>query len=227
MDESNRFALEQSLPETLPADPLPLFLEWFEEAKGAGAQPNPDGMTLASATPEGVPSARIVLCRKIVLDPGFIVFYTNRESRKGRELDANPRAAALFHWDALNRQVRIEGPVTRSPDEESDAYFNQRRWESRIGAWASHQSQPLEDREALLERAGEYILKFGVDIDHPERATIPRPPHWGGYRIWAQRVELWVGQESRYHDRARWERELVRAGDEFKPGAWRGMRLQP
>jgi pyridoxamine 5'-phosphate oxidase len=227
VDIENRFKIDQSLPDTLPPDPMTLFAEWFEMANADRVQPNPDAMTIATSTPDGRPSARVLLCRKIVADPGFIVFYTNRKSRKGDELGANPRAAAVFHWDTLDRQVRIEGPVTLSPDWESDEYFSHRRWESRVGAWASKQSQPLESREDLLIQAAEVVGRLGIDVDKPEEADIPRPPYWGGYRIWAENVELWLGHPARIHDRARWTRTLRPNGDEFTPAAWESTRLQP
>ena len=139
---------QDTLPEVLPVDPMPLFEQWFEAARVAQSQPNPDAMVLATATTEGRPSARVVLLKKLVVDPGYVVFYTNYDSRKGRELAANPRAAAVVHWDALGRQVRLEGAVTVSPADESDAYFASRPLDSRIGAWASAQSRPLAARSA-------------------------------------------------------------------------------
>jgi pyridoxamine-phosphate oxidase len=135
-----------TLPEPLPADPMPLFQEWFREAGVRRAQPNPDAMILATTASSGEPSARVVLCKRIDVAAGYVVFFTNYESRKGHELAARPRAAAVFHWDALHRQVRIEGPIIRSPDSESDQYFASRALDSRIAAWASAQSQPLESR---------------------------------------------------------------------------------
>ena len=135
-----------TLPEPLPADPMPLFQEWFREAGARRAQPNPDAMIVATTASSGKPSARVVLCKRIDVAGGYVVFFTNYESRKGRELAARPRAAAVFHWDALHRQVRIEGPIVRSPDSESDQYFASRALDSRIAAWASAQSEPLASR---------------------------------------------------------------------------------
>src|SRR5262245_25357284 len=143
---------ELSLPEPLPTQPMPLFHEWFQEALARRTQPNPDSMVVATAASNGDPSARVLLCKQVVVDAGFIVFFTNYQSRKGRELATRPRAAAVFHWDALHRQVRIEGPITRSPQSESDEYFASRALESRIAAWASEQSQPLASRDVLPPR---------------------------------------------------------------------------
>jgi pyridoxamine 5'-phosphate oxidase len=207
------------LPATLPADPMPLFEKWFLGAREARAQPNPDALSLATSTPEGRPSVRVVLCKKLVTDPGYIVFFTNYDSRKGHELAANPCAAAVFHWDAFGRQVRLEGRIVPSPGAESDAYFASRALDSRIGAWASLQSQPLDARRTLLKRVATEAARFGTDV--------PRPPHWGGYRLWPEAVELWIEGPFRVHDRARWTRELQPAPDGFLPGPWQATRLYP
>jgi pyridoxamine 5'-phosphate oxidase len=178
-------------------------------------------MVLATATREGLPSARVVLCKEISPHPGFLVFYTNYLSRKGRELDANPRAAVVMHWDHLHRQIRVEGRIVKAPDSDSDAYFASRALESRIGAWASKQSEPLPARQALLDAVSAARGRFGG-------ATVPRPPHWGGYRLWADAVELWVEGDSRIHDRARWTRTLTpNANGDFDAGPWQATRLQP
>jgi len=209
------------LPGDLPADPFPLFAEWFAAARSGAVQRNPDAMVVATSTPAGRPSARVVLCRKLVAEPGYVVFYTNYDSRKGGELAANPRAAAVLHWDAMNRQVRLEGPVLRSPAAESDEYFAGRPLDSRIGAWASLQSQPLGSRGELLKRVAEQTARFGTHV--------PRPPHWGGFQIWPESLELWIEGSFRVHDRARWTRELrPRAdGPGFAAGPWSATRLFP
>src|SRR5215472_7447121 len=137
------------LPEPLPAEPLGVATRWLAEAWAARRQPNANSMVLATSTPDGQPSARVVLCRDIVPQPGYLVFYTNYRSSKGRQLADNPRAAAVMHWDALSRQVRIEGAVVRGPAAESDAYFASRSWDKRVGAWASAQSEPVASRAAL------------------------------------------------------------------------------
>jgi pyridoxamine 5'-phosphate oxidase len=208
------------LPAVLPADPMPLLESWFQAACRAGVQPNPDAMVVATATSDARPSARVVLLKHLIADPGYVVFFTNYESRKGRELKANPRAAAVLHWDALGRQVRLEGPVLPSPAGESDAYFATRPLDSRIGAWASLQSSALDARQSLLDRVAETRARFPHDV--------PRPPHWGGYRLWPDAVELWVEGAHRIHDRARWERSLA-AGDRtgFRAGSWQATRLHP
>ena len=214
------------LPEPLPDSPLPLFTSWFKEARDSALQPNPDAMVLATVGNDEQPSARIVLCKHIA-DAGYIVFYTNYESRKGRELTSHPRAAVVFHWDAMHRQVRIEGPVLRSPAAESDTYFSNRALVSRIGAWASEQSQPLASRSALAEQVRAVEKKFGVTAETTD-ARIPRPPHWGGQRLWIEKLELWSEGAGRVHDRAVWSRSLARKGEfEFAAGEWQATRLNP
>jgi pyridoxamine 5'-phosphate oxidase len=218
---------EPSLPEPLPPDPLPLFQEWFAEAAARRTQPNPDAMVVATAASNGDPSARVLLCKRVVVDPGYIVFFTNYQSRKGRELAARPRAAAVFHWDALHRQVRIEGPIVRSPESESEEYFASRALESRLAAWASAQSEPLTSREALRQRVREMAARFGI-APGATSGTVPRPPHWGGQRLWVERIELWAEGANRVHDRAVWTRQLQRAGEHtFTGGPWRVIRLNP
>ena len=208
------------LPSTLPDDPMPLFEEWFAEALQRKVQPNPDSMVVASTTAEGQPSARVVLCKQLVAAPGYVVFFTNYASRKGQELEANPRVAAVLHWDALSRQVRLEGRVVRSPAPESDEYFASRALDSRIGAWASLQSQPLDSRLTLVKRVAVEAARHGT--------SVPRPPHWGGYRLWPEAVELWIEGSFRVHDRARWTRTLEAVGEtDFKPGPWQATRLFP
>lgn len=228
-DQSDAFAVPQLLPEELPAHPLELFARWWREAHERNVQPNPNSMCLATIDGDGNPSARIVLCKAMDLDPeggGYLVFYSNRQSRKGVALAADPRAAATFHWDTLDRQVRIEGLAVQSPDAESDAYFASRPLESRIGAWASDQSRPIGSRGELMIKVFDTLQRLGVALDD-ESAVIPRPAHWGGYRLWIRAMELWVGGPGRVHDRARWDRTLARSGDGFRPGPWSVTRLQP
>ena len=177
-------------------------------------------MVIASATSDGQPAARVVLCRRLIPSPGYVVFFTNYQSRKGRELESNPRAAAVLHWDALGRQVRLEGRVVRSPAKESDDYFTSRPIDSRIGAWASLQSEPLASRAELMRRVATTAARYGMDV--------PRPSHWGGYRLWPEAIELWCEGAFRVHDRARWTRSL--APDDahsFRCSPWHSTRLYP
>ena len=218
---------DELLPEPLPSNPLPLFVQWFEEARDRRVQPNPDAMVLATVNGGGRPAARVVLCKKVFGSEGFVVFFTNFESRKGRELAQHPRAAAVFHWDTLHRQVRIEGPVVRSPDAESDEYFASRALSSRIGAWASQQSAPLASRAALIEQVRASAARFGVREDATE-GDVPRPQHWGGHRLWIDAIEFWTEGVGRIHDRAVWTRELTPASDgSFSASQWRSTRLNP
>ena len=214
------------LPDVLPADPLETVIRWFAEARAGAVQPNPDAMVLASVGADHRPSARVVLCRHVDPD-GYAVFYTNYESRKGRELTQFPRAAGVVHWDTLHRQVRIEGAVVRSPPAESDAYFGRRELASRIGAWASKQSQPLASRAALAEQVAATAQRFGI-APGAQNAAVPRPPHWGGFRLWIDTLELWVEGPGRIHDRAIWRRELQsRDAVSFSVGQWSSTRLNP
>ena len=179
-----------------PSDPVPVFEQWFAEAQRLPT-PNPNAMTLATIDADGAPSARIVLLRGFSREGAR--FFTNRNSRKGRALAANARAALLFHWDLLDRQVRIEGRVSLASDAESDEYFAQRPVDSRVNAWASDQSEPVASRAELERRAAELTARFaGGDV--------PRPPHWGGYRVSLDRVEFWQGDKYRLHDRIMYTR---------------------
>jgi pyridoxamine 5'-phosphate oxidase len=222
------------LPDPLPAEPLVVLNQWMAQSWQQRLQPNPNAMVLATSEPDGTPSARVVLCKEIVAQPGYLVFFTNYLSRKGRQLASNPRAAAVIHWDALHRQVRVEGIVVEAPAAASDAYFASRPWQSRIAAWASEQSAPVASREAMQKAVASTAERFGVP--DPVHATaegttdypIPRPPHWGGYQLWADSVELWVEGAARIHDRARWTRELTpQAEGFFSTGPWSATRLQP
>jgi len=175
----------------MAVDPHALFEEWLAEARLS--EPNdPEAMALATADAEGRPSARMVLLKGH--DARGFVFYTNCESRKGDELAANPRAALLFHWKSLRRQVRIEGRVEIVSDAEADAYFATRARESQLGAWASDQSRPMESRAAFEARYQALVEKY-------DGRDVPRPPHWRGYRVAPERIEFWTGREHRLHDR--------------------------
>jgi len=191
-------------------DPFALFQQWFEEARAT--EPNdPEAMTLATVDRDGLPNARMVLCKAV--DERGLVFYTNAESEKGIELEAQPKAAALFHWKSLRKQVRFRGPVEEATAAESDAYFTSRPRDSRIGAWASQQSRPLASREALVEAVQDFRTKFAD-------REVPRPHYWRGYRLAPVEIEFWRDCAFRLHDRVQFKRKIV-----YSP--WRKHLLYP
>ena len=189
-------------------EPWTLFSAWMEEAKRSEPE-DANAMALATADPDGVPNVRMVLLK--AAGPDGLVFYTNTESNKGRELEANPNAAIVLHWKSLHRQIRARGPVTLVSDQEADAYFQSRPRDSRIGAWASQQSRPLESRFALEKAVAVNTAKYAI-------GEVPRPPYWTGFRIAPVSIEFWQDKPFRLHDRVVFSRE----GD-----GWRKVRLYP
>lgn len=181
--------------ESVDANPIRQFQKWHDAVRASGvSEQDVISMTLATATNDGRPSTRIVLL-KSVDDSGF-VFYTNYQSRKGRELAENPQASLLFYWPQVWRQVRIDGPVEKVSATESEQYFQSRPLGSKLGAWASNQSEVVDSRETLEARFAEIEKRFGADV--------PRPPHWGGYRLKPNAIEFWQGRDNRLHDRLRY-----------------------
>jgi pyridoxamine 5'-phosphate oxidase len=203
------YALMSLSESDVDADPIVQFTRWFEQAL-AGEITEPNAMTVATATRDGIPSARMVLLKGF--DERGFVFYTNYESQKGRELAENPVAALVFHWVELHRQVRVAGVVERVSAEESDAYFQSRPRGSRLGAWVSHQSTVLTGREEIETRLAALTAQYG-------EGAIPLPPYWGGYRVIPASVEFWQGRPSRLHDRLRYRRQ--------PDGSWCIERLSP
>jgi pyridoxamine 5'-phosphate oxidase len=207
-DLRREYALARLDEQDVSPDPIAEFARWFAEAQAAEVE-EPNAMVLATAAPDGTPSARVVLLKGF--DERGFVFFTDYRSRKGAELEANPRAALVLHWSELERQVRITGGVTRTSTNESEVYYRSRPLGSRLGAWVSHQSQPIPSREVLEAGLLEVERRFaGGDV--------PLPLDWGGYRVKPEAVEFWQGRENRLHDRIRYARD----GD-----GWRIERLAP
>ena len=196
---------------TAATDPFALFASWLKEAEASEIN-DPNGMALATVDPDGLPDVRMVLMKDF--DEAGIVFYTNYGSAKGQELLANPKAAALFHWKSLRRQVRVRGPVEQVTDAEADAYFATRARHSRLGAWASKQSQPLESRFALEKSVAAFAAKYAI-------GEIPRPAYWSGFRIRPIQIEFWKDGAFRLHDRVVFKREAPGEGE------WSRERLYP
>ncbi|MEL7297339.1 MAG: pyridoxamine 5'-phosphate oxidase [Pseudomonadota bacterium] len=203
------------LDDALPDNPLVVVSQWLTEARERGDQPNPNAMTLATVNAHGQPSARIVLCKGFDANAGTLQFFTNYRSQKSQQLAHNARVAVVFHWDHQGRQVRLEGIVRKLDSTASDQYFASRARESQIGAWASDQSEPIDSRQALLDKYDASLDQF----DSGGQPEVPRPPHWGGFRIHIQRCELWVEGAGRVHDRAQFDRQ--------DDGRWQATRLQP
>jgi pyridoxamine 5'-phosphate oxidase len=191
-------------------EPFELFEAWFSEASASETN-DPNAMALATVDPSGLPNVRMVLMKG--WDQAGFVFYTNTESAKGREILASKKAALVFHWKSLRRQVRVRGPVEQVTDAEADDYFQSRPRDSRIGAWASQQSRPLEGRFALEKAVASNALKYAV-------GEVPRPPHWTGFRILPVEIEFWQDRAFRLHDRIVFRRELAEA-------SWQKQRLYP
>jgi pyridoxamine 5'-phosphate oxidase len=203
------YALESLTERDVDPDPIRQFERWFEQARRAELL-EPNAMSLATSTLDGHPSVRVVLLKGF--DARGFVFFTDYRSRKGMELEANPRASLCFWWDALQRQVRVTGTASRVSTSESSAYFRTRPHGSRIGAWASHQSSRLASREALESEVARHFAKY------PEGSDVPLPHHWGGYRVAPDAIEFWQGRQSRLHDRITYVR-----GN----GGWQIERLSP
>jgi len=222
--------MRKILSQSMTENPLLLLQSWLNEAIKLDLQPNPDTMVIATSNPQGIPNLRMVLCKEINTEEGYVVFYTNYNSVKSLEIKENPKCSALFHWDKLGYQIRIRGEILQSPDEENDAYFASRHLGSQVGAWASNQSNPVEDREALDDQFKKILDRFNLTSESITRneQKIPRPPHWGGYRLWIEEIEFWLNQKDRLHDRLHFRRALAISNEGIETEKkWTVKRLQP
>ena len=211
-------------------NPLLLLQSWLNEAMELDLQPNPDTMAIATSNSQGLPNVRMVLCKEINTEEGYVVFYTNYNSVKSLEIKENPKCSALFHWDKLGYQIRIRGEILQSPDEENDTYFASRHLGSQVGAWASNQSNPVEDREALDDQFKKILDRFNLTIEAitQNEQKIPRPPKWVGNRLLIEDIEFWLNQKDRLHDRLHFKRALTISSEGIETEKkWTVKRLQP
>nr|ADI22443.1 pyridoxamine-phosphate oxidase [uncultured gamma proteobacterium HF0500_05P21] len=222
--------MRKILSQSMTQNPLLLLQSWLNEAMELDLQPNPDTMAIATSNSQGLPNVRMVLCKEINTKEGYVVFYTNYNSVKSLEIKENPKCSALFHWDKLGYQIRIRGEILQSPDEENDTYFASRHLGSQVGAWASNQSNPVEDREALDDQFKKILDRFNLTSESITRneQKIPRPPNWGGYRLWIEEIEFWLNQKDRLHDRLHFRRALTISSEGIETEKkWTVKRLQP
>jgi pyridoxamine 5'-phosphate oxidase len=212
------------ITDAAPQNPLETIAGWLAEATSAVRQRNPNAMSLATVDGSGRPAARMVLLKALHVQSGYCVFYTHYNSRKGRELAHNRHAAAVLYWPEPGRQVRFEGVVVKSPANESDAYFASRPTASQLNAWVSEQSQTLDAPDILQQR----LAAKPQELGEPDATRgWPRPPFWGGYRLWFESVELWTEGQDRFHERVRYERNLSIDDGSITLGPWQHRHLQP
>ena len=222
--------MRKILSQSMTQNPLLLLQSWLNEAMELDLQPNPDSMAIATSNSQGLPNVRMVLCKEINTEEGYVVFYTNYDSVKSMEIKENPKCSALFHWDKLGYQIRIRGEILQSTNKENDTYFASRHLGSQIGAWASNQSNPVEDRQALDDQFKNILEHFKLTSESITRneQKIPRPPHWGGYRLWIEEIEFWLNQKDRLHDRLHFKRALSISNEGIETeNNWTVKRLQP
>ena len=210
--------------------PVLILKEWMDEVVEAKIQPNPNSMSISTIDANNRPNSRMVLCKEINEELGYLVFYTNYQSNKSKEIGVNNECSGLFHWDTFGYQVRVRGIIVKSPEAESDNYFATRDIGSQLSAWSSHQSQIVEDRESLDDHFQQAMDKFNLKDSELESSdiNIPRPEFWGGYRIWIREIELWLNQKDRFHDRLLFTRKLVATTSGIEASNhWVIKRLQP
>ena len=211
-------------------NPMKVLNDWMKEVSNDGKQPNPNCFSIATTNREGSSNARMVLCKEIDIEDGYIVFYTNYNSTKAIELDYQSECSGVFHWDNYGYQVRIKGFALKSPRDESDDYFLSRSLGSQVAAWASEQSNSIGNRQDLEKQFDATLKKFNIKqkqlMENDQK--LPRPPFWGGYRIWIHEIEIWLNQNDRFHDRLLFQRDLsLKDGRYISTKGWIKKRLQP
>ena len=211
-------------------NPMEVLKNWIKEVSDDKKQHNPNCFSIATTDQEGASNVRMVLCKEINITDGYIVFYTNYNSNKASELDFQSECSGVFHWDNYGYQVRFKGYAIKSPKNESDDYFYSRSLGSQVSAWASDQSKCISDREELNKQFDAVLKKFSIEKNQisANDKKLPRPPFWGGYRIWIHQLEIWLNQHDRFHDRILFQRNLSFKNDQYiTTQDWRKKRLQP
>ena len=211
-------------------NPMEVLNDWMKEVSEAEKQPNPNCFSIATTNQEGSSNVRMVLCREINIVDGYVVFYSNYNSTKAIELAYQPKCSGVFHWDNYGYQIRIKGYALKSPQDESDDYFLSRSLGSQVAAWASQQSNSIGSRKDLESQFDKALKKFNIERKQLaiNDKKLPRPPFWGGYRIWIHQIEIWLNQNDRFHDRLLFQRDLSLKGNAYiSTQGWTKKRLQP
>ena len=224
-----RLLMNTNLRKANILNPLKTLQNWMKEVRDSNTQPNPNTMLVSTVDSNGSPNSRIVLCKELNAEEGYLTFYTNYSSTKSKELEGNAKCSVLFHWDKFGLQARLKGSVTKCSDSKNDAYFSTRDVGSQIGAWTSDQSTEVESLEKMEGSYQQIMEKFKLkSLGDDTEVTIPRPDFWGGYDMWIGEIELWKNQNNRFHDRLRFKRNIkIENGNIDAEKEWSVIRIQP
>ena len=227
--KQNRLLMNSELRKTKILNPLDTLEDWMKEVSDSNTQPNPNCMSIATVDSTGSPNSRMVLCKELDAENGFLTFYTNYSSIKSEELKNNSKCSALFHWDKFGYQVRLKGFVDKCADSKNDAYFSTRDIGSQIAAWASDQSKEIESLEKMEDSYQKIMNKFQIkSLDEAKEIKLPRPDFWGGYDLWIEEIELWKNRKNRFHDRLKFKRKIsIENGKIDAEKKWDSVRIQP